>query len=187
MTRIPDMTRDETPEELRAAFDSVIAANNGSFPMGPGAVILTSPEMASRRLPLSGYMRSQITLPGCIQELAILTTARCLDCAYVWNAHAGFARKAGVSDAMIAAIRENKPLPSASADETIVVQYGLELMRDHAVSEQTFNAALAQFGKTHLVELTALMGHYALNAFLLIGFEVDLPEGSTEPRLPMRA
>jgi hypothetical protein len=44
---------------------------------------------------------------------------------------------------------------------------------------------LDQFGTQHLVELTALMGHYAQTSFVLNAFEVALPEGTTEPVLPV--
>ena len=185
MPRIPEMTRDEVPEELRDAFDSVIAANGGNMPSGPGAITLHSPEMASRRAPLSGYMRSEIALPDRILELVILTTARCMDCPYVWNAHPAAARKAGVADALVDALREDEPLPAAPADEIAIVLYGLELMRTHAIRRQTFDDALKQFGVQHLVELTSLMGHYAQNAFLVNAFAVELRAGGSEPLLPV--
>lgn len=181
------MTRDEVPEELLDAFDSVITANGGNMPSGPGAITLHSPEMASRRAPLSGYMRNEISVPDRILELVILTTARCMDCPYVWNAHAGAARKAGVVDALVDALRDDRPLPAAPADEIAIVRYGLELMRTHAVSQQTFDDALAQFGAQHLVELTSLMGHYAQNAFLVNAFAVELRAGGSEPILPVGA
>ncbi len=51
------------------------------------------------------YRRSyETTFPRHIQELAILVTARAMDCPYVWNAHAPAARQAGVPDALLEAI-----------------------------------------------------------------------------------
>jgi hypothetical protein len=44
---------------------------------------------------------------------------------------------------------------------------------------------LDQFGSQYLVELTALMGHYAQTAFFLNAFEVELPADRTEKVLPV--
>ena len=53
MSRLPLVNRDAVPENLRAAFDELIAANDGAVPIGPGMVAAMSPEMALRRRPLS--------------------------------------------------------------------------------------------------------------------------------------
>ena len=108
-----------------------------------------------------------------------------MDCPYVWNAHAPAARRAGVSDALVDALRERRPLPPMSADEAAVVNYATEFFQTHKVSQPTFQAALDQFGAQHLTELTALMGNYAQTAFFLNAFEVQLPEQRTEPVLPV--
>ena len=63
--------------------------------------------------------------------------------------------------------------------------YATEFFQTHKVSQQTFQAALDQFGAQHMTELTALMGHYAQTAFFLNAFEVQLPEQRTEPVLPV--
>jgi 4-carboxymuconolactone decarboxylase len=131
-------------------------------------------------------MRWELKADPRVSELAILVTARALDCPYVWNAHAPLAVKAGVSRAFVDALRDDKPLPAAPDDETTIVRYGLELMRGrHAVSDETFMKAHALFGTQLLVELTSLMGHYAQNAFVLNAFEVDLPVPTSGPVLPV--
>jgi 4-carboxymuconolactone decarboxylase len=141
--------------------------------------------MARRRGHLTSYLRYETTFPKSIQELAIITTARAMDCPYVWNAHAPAARRAGVSDALVDALRDRRPLPPMSPAEAAVVNYALEFFQTHKVSQPTFQAALDQFGAQHLTELTALMGNYAQTAFFLNAFEVQLPEQRTEPVLPV--
>ncbi len=185
MTRVPQVTRDGLSEPQRAAFDQLIEANGGSMPAGPGSIAAHSPEMAVRRSPLSNYLRFETTVPAPILELAVLTTARCTDCAYVWNAHAATARKAGVADALIDALRDRKPLPASDDDETAVVRYAMELITTHRVSQETFDDAVRRFGTQHLVELTAVVGQYVQNAYFLNAFAVDLPSERTEPLLPV--
>src|SRR5256885_9667092 len=184
MARLPVVQRDQVPEQFRQAFDELTVAGGGVITPGPGSITINSREMARRRSHVTQYLRYETTFPKRIQELAIITTARAMDCPYIWNAHAPAARQAGVSDAVIDALRERRPLPAMSADEVAIVNYATEFFQTHKVSQKTFQAALDQFGAQHLTELTALMGNYAQTAFFLNAFEVQLPEQRTEPVLP---
>lgn len=183
MARIPQMTRDDVPEDLRATFDEVMAAGK---PQGPSSIAIHSPVLAQRRAPLSNYLRFETSIPDRTLELAILVTARCLDCPYVWNAHAPAARKAGVSSELVQSLCWNKDIPrNTPEDEQVLIAFGQELLRTHTVREKTFNDALKHFSTQHLVELTALMGTYAQNVFFLNAFGVELPPDTTEPKMPV--
>ena len=183
MARLPIVTREMVPEEFREAYDEVTGGN--LITGGPGSITINSPEMARRRAGLTSYLRYETTFPHRILELAIIATARAMDCPYVWNAHAPAARREGVSDAIIDALRERQSLPDMAGDEQAVINYVTEFYANHRVSGDTFQAAMDQFGPQHLVELTTLMGQYAQTAFVLNAFEVELPEGTTEPVLPV--
>ncbi len=98
-----------------------------------------------------------------------------MDCPYVWNAHLPMARRAGVTDEVIEAIRDDAPLPATGPGESAVVQYARELFKTHVVGDKTFQTALDQFGPLHLVEITAVMVLYAQNAFFVNAFAVELP------------
>ena len=185
MARVPIVTRDMVPEEFREAFDELTKDTGGTITGGPGSITLNSPEMARRRGHLTSYLRFESAFPKRIQELAILATARAMDCPYIWNAHAPAARQEGVGDDLVDALRDRQPLPPMADDEQAIVNYCNEFYGNHRVSALTFQNALAQFGEQHLVELTALMGHYAQTAFFLNAFEVQLPEERTEPVLPV--
>ncbi|MDA1129193.1 MAG: carboxymuconolactone decarboxylase family protein [Chloroflexi bacterium] len=185
MARLPIVSADMVPEEFREAFAEVTKPAGGSITGGPGSFTINSPEMAKRRNHLTSYLRYETKFPKRILELAIITTARAMDCQYVWNAHAPAARKEGVADALVDVIRDRRPLPKMAADEEAIVNYGNEFFKTHKVSQPTFEAALKQFGAQHLVELTTLMGHYAQTSFYLNAFEAELPDNVTEPLLPV--
>ena len=184
MARLEEVTRESVAEELRDAFDALIADSGGQVPLGPGAVAALSPEMALRRRPLSNYVRWELTLPQNVQELAILATARQMDCPYVWNAHAPMARKAGVSAELVDAMRERAPLPAMADDESAVVTFVTEMLSGHKISQGAYDAAIEQFGIRQTVDLIALAGQYMTNACFLNAFEVPLPE-TAEPVLPV--
>jgi 4-carboxymuconolactone decarboxylase len=185
MARLPIVSADMVPEEFRAAFEEVTAPAGGSITGGPGSFTINSPEMAKRRNHLTSYLRYETKFAKRIQELAIINTARAMDCQYVWNAHVGPARKEGVADALVDAIRDRKPLPAMASDEEAIINYGSEFFKDHKVSQPTFDKALKEFGAQQLVELTTLMGHYAQTSFYLNVFEAELPDDVTEPLLPV--
>ena len=82
-------------------------------------------------------------------------------------------------------MRDQKELTGLTPNETAVVTYGREFFRTHRVSQATFDTALAQFGVRGLVELTNLMGYYALLAFNVNAFGVELPTETAEASLPI--
>ena len=185
MARTPAPTRESVPEKYRDLFDELVRERGGPPTGGPGSVTLNSPEMAKRANHLSAYLRQESGLPAKVQELAMLTTARELDCQYIWNAHAASGRREGLSDALVDAMRDKRDLPNLAPDESAVINLGREFFRTHRVSDGTFQAAVDQFGVHGLTNLTNLMGYYALLAFNANTFTIDLPAERTETVLPI--
>ena len=185
MARMPAPTRESVPEKYRDLFDELVRERGGPPTGGPGSVTLNSPEMAKRANHLSAYLRQESGLPAKIQELAMLTTARELDCQYIWNAHAASGRREGLSDALVDAMRDKRDLPNLAPDESAVINLGREFYRTHRVSDAAFQAAVEQFGVHGLTNLTNLMSYYALLAFNANTFTIDLPAERTEPVLPI--
>ena len=186
MPRFPAANRAAIPQEQADAFDAIVAARNGIVPeQGPVAVQLHVPEIARRGEILRAYLRAEgSSLPDNVQELAMLTTARELDCQFIWHAHAAAGRRAGLSDALVDSLRDQTELPELSAEESAVINYGREFFRTRRVSQPAFDAARAVFGDRGLVELTNLMGYYSVLAFNINAFE-QLPPRSEEPFLPV--
>ena len=186
MPRFPAADRASVPQEQLAAFDALVASRGNVVPeMGPVAVQLHVPEIARRGEILRAYLRADgSSLPDNVQELAMLTTARELDCQFIWHAHAAAGRRAGLSDALVDALRDKQDLPPLSAAESAVINYGRGFFRTRRVSQAAFDAARAEFGDRGLVELTNLMGYYSVLAFNINAFE-QLPPASDEPFLPV--
>src|SRR5215510_4821047 len=185
VARIPTVTRESVPEDQRTTFDAFVQ-QRGSVPtLGPGSIMLNVPEVAKRGLELARYLREDASLSPRIRELAMLTTAREMDCQFIWNAHAPLGRRTGLRAEIIDNLRDKKELPALAPDEAAVVHYGRELFRTHRVSRGAFQAALEQFGRQGVVELGLVMGNYSLLALLINAFDTDLPPDRTEPLLPV--
>jgi 4-carboxymuconolactone decarboxylase len=178
------VTRERVREDLRHVFDEV-SSGPGGVGTGPMSVLKYSPEMARRAIPLFNYVRNESSLPQKARELAMLTTARAKDCPYIWNAHVALGRQAGLSDALVNALRDRQPLPPTSAEESAVIKVGMEFFQTNRVSQDTFELALKQFGPQGLVELTTLMGFYAMLAFNANTVDLGLPHETAEPPLPV--
>ena len=183
--RVPVVTREEVPEEHRAAYDEIAGIRGRPPVVGPSSVMVHSPEMAVRVNRLSEYLSESSELPENIKRLAAIIAARSMDCQFIWNAHAAASRRAGLGDALVDAIRDRKELPAMSADESAVVNYGLELTGANKVSEETFAAARDRLGVKGLVEFTTTMGYYRMLALNANACTIDLPDQLTEPLLPI--
>lgn len=186
MARIPGPTRNSVPQDQVATFDELVQQRGGATGGGPIAVMINVPEITKRGEHLRAYLRGdESSLPLKVRELAMIVTAREMDCQFIWNAHAALARQAGLSDCLVDNLRDKKELTGLGPDESAVVNYGSEFFRTHRVTQGTFDAALAQFGVRGLTELTNLMGYYALLAFNVNAFEIELPSELSEPELPV--
>jgi 4-carboxymuconolactone decarboxylase len=90
--RLPPIPADKlTPAQKRTVDDYKKA--RGGEPGGPWAVLTRSPELMSRTLMLSDYLRFNSTLPPRLSEFVILMTAREWGQNYEWNAHQPLAVK----------------------------------------------------------------------------------------------
>ena len=163
-------TRETVSEAGERHFDA-IKESRGEI-LGPFAVLLNSPELAGRTAELGAYVRFGSSLPDADREIAILTTARTFDCAYEWAMHQPIAVEAGVSEATLEAISEEQQTDHLNDTEAIAIEYGRELFEEHTISEDTFEAALDQYGESGVVELTATMGYYSMIACVLNAFNV---------------
>lgn len=185
MGRLAAATRESVPEDHRGIFDELVAGYGGVPRYGPRSIMIHVPKVHRIMNSLNNYLRGESSLPAKLQELAMLVTARELDCQYVWNAHAASARASGVSDALVDALRDRAPLPAIANDELAVVRYGQEFFRTHRVSRGSFQLAQECFGVRGLIELGLVFGNYSALALLINSHDVELPPNRTEPILPI--
>ncbi len=173
--RVPVVTaKSQLPEEHRHHYERI--ENSRGHVSGPFAVLLNSPELGGRIADVGTHVRFEGTLTDATRELAILVTARELDCAFEWVYHEPLAREADVNEAAIDAVVTRAATDELAEREAVVVQYGRELFDDHEVSDEVFRSAAERFGVRGVTELTATMGYYSMLACVLNALEV-LPDG----------
>lgn len=179
MARLPNPEREQLSPDSQRIWD-VIAGSRGRV-LGPYPMLLYVPPLAERVGALGEYLRFNGLLPGADRELAILTAARELRARYEWAAHEPFARREGTRPQAIETVRNLEPLEALTPHEQLLIGVVRSLYRDRALPNDLYERARVEFGPEQLVELVTLAGYYGMIAFVLNGFEVDLPVGAPPP------
>src|SRR5918995_1602669 len=139
--RVPLVEREKATPAQQAAWDKI--SHSRGRGAGRFAALLHSPERAQPIGATGHYVRFDGPLPQDVREIAIITVARALDAQYEWAAHAVLARKAGVREEVITAIRERKAPVGLEPEEAQVWGFASALMREHRVSDKDFAALQA--------------------------------------------
>ena len=182
MARLPNLGREDLKPEDRKYVDDIVGTRGGI--RGPFGVLLHSPDLASRVAATGAYVRCEGDIPNALREVVILVTAREINNQYEFTAHAGLARRAGVSEETIQTIAQGNAPDGLAGDEQVLARYTQELVRDRDVADGTYDAVKDRFGVQATVDVTVLIGHYVLVGFVLSAFQVDLLPGMT-PELPL--
>lgn len=176
MARVALITsKSQVPPEGQAAVDGIVKSR-GSL-QGPFTVFLHAPELAGRVAHLGAYVRFEGELDMRVRVLAAMTVARELDAVYVWGAQTGSARKQGVPESTITAIREghSRGVPSEDAQ---IIDFTRRLLREHRVDNASFEALRKRFGERQLLELTGSIGYYAMLAMTVNACELEAAPGA---------
>ncbi len=177
MARVPRIQkREELAAEHQAVWDAIVGSRGRV--VGPFQVLLHSPELARRIAEAGAFVRFESSLPEPIRELTIISVARAMDCRFEWAAHSVLAKKAGVREEAIAAIRNRKAPEGLTKDEATIVTYVTTLLREHRSDEAAFNALRDRFGVKGVVELTATASYYTMIACVLNGCDVQPDPGA---------
>ena len=139
------------------------------------------PSLAEKVGDLGEYLRFGGTLPGDVREMAILITARSVNQAYEWVAHAKVARTEKLPDDVIERVRTRgdlSTLPPRYARPARVVQHVLAY---ESIPQALQDQVKGDLGMPGLIELVTLAGQYRLIAGVLFAFDSPLPEGTPPP------
>jgi 4-carboxymuconolactone decarboxylase len=180
MPRIPLVSEASMTDAQRRVYDAMMSGPRRSPPVGPLAAAMHRPDLAEKWSELGLVLRFNSSFEPRLREFVILLTGRDWDCQFEWFSHEAEARKAGLSEQTIETLRHGGSTFQA-ADEQAIHDYATELLRSHRVSDTTYQRILTTYGTAGIVELTALIGYYAMVALTLNAHEIGVPEGATPP------
>lgn len=180
--RFPDLSPEKMSPEQKAIADAIATGPRKSI-AGPFKAWLRSPVLADRLQKVGEYVRFQSSLPKRLNEFAILITGRFFNSGFEWDYHYPLALKAGVPEAVLKDLARGTEPQGMNDDEALVYRVSMELHRHGAVSDATYEQALARFGERGVIDLIAVNGYYDLVCMTLNVAQVSVPPESNTPRL----
>jgi 4-carboxymuconolactone decarboxylase len=174
MPRLPPITgTSDVVAEHHAAVDAVVKVF-GSV-RGPFSMLLHSPRLAERLLPLVTFFRDESIVETPLRSIAVLTAVREREAAYPWAAQVSLARRNGVREEVIDVIRAKGDPSRLSEDERDVLTYARQLVRGPRSDPALFETLHRRHGAAWMVELTAAVHYFALVAGVANAFELAPP------------
>lgn len=185
MSRLEAKRLQDFSAEQKDVFEKIIAARTikpeDGHIGGPFDAWVRSPEMGRRLLGLGDFFRFRTSVDRRYVELAILVTGQRWQAQFEWFAHEPMARKAGVPEDVIQAIKKGEEPQLTDPGDMAAFALARELQDERTLTDNAFNAAKRQFGETGVVELIGLCGFYGLVSMTLNGLDVELPDGAQLP------
>jgi 4-carboxymuconolactone decarboxylase len=174
MPRItPVSGKEDVPAEHHNIVDDVIKVFGGV--RGPFSIMLKSPKLAERVLPLVTFFREGSVVEPKLRSYAILAAVREREAAYVWAAQVNAARRAGVPETTIDLLRTKGDPAGLPEDARDIVIYTRQLLRTNRVDPAVLERLKNRHGEQWLVELTAAANYFGFLSGMVNAFEVPAP------------
>src|SRR2546422_11753346 len=144
MARLTPITsKDQVAAKDHAIVDAIVGSRGAL--QGPFSMFLHCPELAGRTAHLGAFVRFEGSLDMRVRVLAAMTAAREFEAVYVWGAQTGGARRQGVPESTIDAIRDNhsRGIPPGDAQ---IVEVTPAVLRQHRGDEAAFKAMQSRVG-----------------------------------------
>jgi 4-carboxymuconolactone decarboxylase len=146
-----------------------LTAPDGSL-RGPFDALLLSPSVGAALQEVGAALRYRTALTDRSREIGILLVAARWDSAFERESHEPIGRAAGLTDAELAAIRE-QDVAAFGGEEDVVARTVLALL-DGDLDEEQWAEASGVLGDAVVFELTTLVGYYSTLALQLRVFRV---------------
>jgi 4-carboxymuconolactone decarboxylase len=184
-SRLPLILKESLDEEGRRIFEAINGKDGNTPRLGPPASTMHSLAAAEPYDRLNQLLRSANVIGPQFFEISTLVPAREFNQQYEWTAHERGARRVGVAEEVIDVIKHGRPTSGLPEKEATVIEFGRAMLRgDRQVPPELFAKMVSLFGERGTIEITMVMGDYAMTAMLLNAVNQQLPP-DWEPLLPM--
>jgi 4-carboxymuconolactone decarboxylase len=130
---------------------------------------------------LGAYVRFEGKLDHRVRVLAAMTAAREFDAVYVWGAQTGQARKQGVPESTITAIRE-KHSRGVPSDDAQIVDFTRDLIRKHRADDANHEGASPALRRRTVHRADRTIGYYSMLAMTVNACELEANPGQKSCR-----
>jgi 4-carboxymuconolactone decarboxylase len=183
--RMPPIPADKLTEAQKKVVKE-FAEGRGYEVRGPFTPLLRSPDLMTRAVGMSDYVRFKSVIAPRVAELVILVVAREWTQQYEWAAHYRNALKEGLKREIADAIGESRRPDAMAEDEGIAYDFATEILRSKRISDTTWGRAVAKFGDQGVVDLLGTVGYFNFLSIVMNGARTPLNDGSPGllPRYP---
>jgi len=170
--RLAPLPADQWDDAVDHALAQTLPAERRN-PAGAGnalATLVRHPKLTRAFLRFNGYLLYGSTLPPRLRELAILRVAHRRGCQYEWVHHVELAKRAGLTDDEITAVRSGEPVDEF---DRAVLDAVDELEEKSQLSDATWAALSQSLDERQRMDLVFTVGCYGLLAMAFNTFGVE--------------
>jgi alkylhydroperoxidase family enzyme len=183
--RIPPLSDAELSPAQAEALAPVTAPNRPVLNIF--RTLVREPDAFKAFLAWGNYILRNNALAPREREIVILRTGYLCRSGYEWTQHVAMVRRAGMSEAEIAAIKTGADAPHWSPADAALIRACDELHARQFVSDAAWAALKAHFSDKQCMDLVFTAGQYTQVSMMLNTFGVQLDEGQTlDPDLDAR-
>ena len=189
--RLDQLTKAELSAEQNELYDALIGGLLGGtrsaavitddqgHVQGPFTVMLHHPTVGHPVQDLGAVLRFRGSLSDRARELVILVVAAHWQSDFEWWAHERIGRNVGLTDAEIDALRTGAPLTVDDVIDQAAFDAARALVLRADLDDAEYARVQEILGNEQLVEVTALVGYYAMLALRMRVFRITAPEDVT--------
>lgn len=167
MARVPYPEADQLDADTRELLGKLRGLN--IFRM-----LSWSPHLLRPFVRLGNGFLAKGTLDPVLREIAILRVGYLSKATYETFQHERIGKSVGMSDALIAAVKEGPSASGFTPMQAKVMRYVDDLVHNVRASDATFEPLREELGVTTLQELTLVTGYYMMVSRFLETFGVDI-------------
>ena len=167
MPKIPLVKDEELTAEVREVIDRLP-------PLNIFRMLANAPANLKTFVDWGLSLLFQTELDAREREIAILRVAHVTRSKYEWHQHEAIARRVGVTDDEIAAVKASGPVTTLGADLNLVCRVADEITRDVRLSDDALAAILGRYGTRQALELILNVSHFNMVSRILESTRVEI-------------
>lgn len=170
MNRVPKYDTSTFSSSELAIWQRISDTRGGVW--GPYAVLMLTPELASRVAAIGEHVRFHGVLKDDLRETAILATSIENICPFEWFIHEPVAKKCGVGDDVLLVLKDRLQTDTLMSPAREIIEFVRSICKDKRVGEELFGTVESAIGQEAMLELVALIGFYSMLAVVINAYEI---------------
>jgi 4-carboxymuconolactone decarboxylase len=172
----------------KTAYDEFVRVRQGE-PFGFWWGYMRVPEVLLPFLEIQTYVHEiieteQSSIGEKLTHFAMMIVARHWTQQVIWDLHDEAAVASGLKPEVVEALAAGRRPTGMTQEEEIVYDFCIELLRNHSVSDATYDRMVARFGERGVAEVTLLQGEYTLMSMFMNVARTPVSPGTSPPLQP---